>query len=471
MKKSTPDKQDERAYAADTLGMDEAEMRRLGYKVVDLVIDRLSRKNDEDVVLSADRKTLTNLLGGAIPDTPIDADESLALLTDVALKHQQHADHPRYFARVPGPASYAAILGEWMASGFNTIATSWTGGSGPATIELIVVEWLRQLMGLPENSEGVLLSGGSLANLTAFSVARSEKGQGIVYLSDQTHSSLVRDLREIGFVDNQIRILKSDHDYKLPIDELKQTIAEDKSHQLKPLMIIGTAGTTNSGAVDPLHAIADLCDKEDIWFHIDGAYGAPAALTKQGKKYLTGIERADSLVLDPHKWLYQPYDVGCLLVRHPGALERCYSMNPEYLKDVQAQDDEIDFRNRSLELSRRSRAIKIWMSFRTYGLEHIREAIGKGITMAEFAQSYLQENHALWEMVTPAQIGMICFALKNVSEDEQNRRAKALNDSGYASVTSTRLRDRPVLHLCTINPLTTEQDIITTINRLAIKSS
>ena len=469
MKTSAPHISDEFYFPADTLGLEPEEMRRLGYKVVDLVVDRLQRKNHENVVLTGDVATLMSTLGGPVPETPVDPDESLDLLADIALRHQQHGDHPRYFARVPGPNSFAAVLGEWMASGFNTIATSWIGGSGPATVELVVIEWLRQLMGFPEYTEGVLLSGGSLANLTAFSVARSEQGEGVVYLSDQTHSSLVRDLREIGFSNSQIRILESDNDYKLPLAQLCKAISEDKKQQRRPFMIIGTAGTTNTGAVDPLHAIADLCAKENIWFHVDGAYGAPAAITDQGKSYLTGMERADSLVLDPHKWLFQPYDVGCLLVRHPGALERCYSMNPEYLKDVQAQNNEVDFRSRSLELSRRSRAVKIWMCFRTYGLERIREAIGKGIKLAEFAQSYLQQNSDTWEIVTPAQIGIICFALKDIPAEEQNRRVKALTDSGFACVTSTRLRDRHVLRLCTINPLTTEEDISTTIERLAIK--
>ena len=469
LKTSDPKLSDEVYYPADTLGLEPGEMRRLGYKVVDLVVDRLQRKNHEHVVLTGEPAMLMSILGGPIPETPLDADESLALLADVALTHQQHGDHPRYFARIPGPNSFAAVLGEWMASGFNTIASSWVGGSGPATIELVVVEWLRQLMGFPENTEGVLLSGGSLANLTAFSVARSIQGDGIVYLSDQTHSSLVRDLREIGLSDSQICILESDENYKIPLARLSQAVAEDNKRQRRPLMIIGTAGTTNTGAVDPLHAIADMCAKENIWFHVDGAYGAPAAITDRGKTCLAGLERADSLVLDPHKWLFQPYDVGCLLVRHPGALERCFSMNPEYLQDVHAQNSEVNFRNRSLELSRRSRAVKIWMCFRTYGLERIREAITKGIKLAEFAQAHLQKFSDTWEVVTPAQIGIICFTLKNIPADELGRRVKALTDSGYAAVTITKLRGRQVLRLCTINPLTTEKDIITTIDRLAKK--
>jgi aromatic-L-amino-acid decarboxylase len=463
--KSGPDK--EFYYPADTLGMEAQEMRRLGYKVVDLVVDRLMRKNTEHALLVGSPADLMSALDSPLPTQAMDPDESLTLLAEIVLKNQQRGDHPRYFARVPGPGSFAGILGDWMSTGFNAIAASWAGGSGPASIELIVVEWLRQLMGFPEGTEGVLVSGGSHASLTAFCAARSAFGTGVVYLTDQTHSSLARNLGAMGWPQEQIRILESDKNYQMSIGRLRAAIVEDRAANRRPLMVIGTAGTTNAGTVDPLHAIADICQEEEMWFHIDGAYGAPAALTPQGRLYLSGMERADSLVLDPHKWLFQPYDVGCLLVRHPGVLEQCFKMNPEYLKDVEAATGEVDFRNRSLELTRRSRAIKLWMSLRTYGVDRFREAVDRGIKLAEYAESHLLSKPDIWEVVTPAQIGVICFSLKNDQQDDHVSRAKALSDSGYACVSSTRLKNRSVLRLCTINPLTTEQDIVSTIDRLA----
>ncbi|WP_299947546.1 aminotransferase class I/II-fold pyridoxal phosphate-dependent enzyme [uncultured Microbulbifer sp.] len=453
-------------YPADTLGLEAEEMRRLGHKVVDLVVDRLMRKNVEDAVLTGSPADLMALLGAPLPNKPMDPDASLALLAEVALRHQQRGDHPRYFARVPGPSSFAAVLGEWLGTGFNAIAASWAGGSGPATLELIVIEWLWQLMGFPEGSEGILVSGGSHASLTAFSVARSVYGKGVVYLTDQTHSSLVRNLREMGWPKQHIRILESDENYKMSMECLTRAIEEDRVAGRRPSMIIGTAGTTNAGTVDPLHEIADICQQEDLWFHVDGAYGGPAAITQQGRQYLSGIERADSLVLDPHKWLFQPYDVGCVLVRRPGALEHCFSMNPEYLKDVEAGAGEVDFRNRSLELTRRSRAVKLWMSLRTYGIERFRKAINHGIKLAEFAEAYLRSRPETWEVITPAQIGVVCFSLKNGTPRQHAARAKALSDSGYACVSSTKLKDRSVLRLCTINPLTTEEDVMGTIDYL-----
>jgi glutamate/tyrosine decarboxylase-like PLP-dependent enzyme len=234
------------------------------------------------------------------------------------------------------------------------------------------------------------------------------------------------------------------------------------------MLIVASAGTTNTGSVDPLTDLADLCAAEGLWFHVDGAYGAPAALTEAGRSLLAGMERADSLVVDPHKWLFQPYDLGCVLVRRPGALERAFTMNPEYLKDVQAADaGEVDFRNRSLELTRRSRAIKLWLTFRTYGLERIQAAIASGIELAEIAERLIHENPQTWELVTPAQLGIVTFARCGSGKREHDAAAQRLTDSGFATVTSTMLKGRSALRLCTINPLTTEDDLRETLRRIA----
>ena len=459
--------EDEFGYAADSLGMDADEMRRLGHKVVDMVVDRLQRKNAEPALLTGSPQELMQALGGELPQQPMDADASLELLAEVALAYQQHGDHPRYFARVPGPSSFAAVLGEWLGTGFNTISASWGGGSGPATVELVVIEWLRQMIGMPEGTEGVLVSGGSIANVTAFLAARSELGRGVSYFTDQTHSSLHRDLIAMGCIDEHMHKMPSDDNYCMSIETLKAAVAADKAAGLRPVMVVATAGSTNTGAADPLHAIADLCEQENMWFHVDGAYGGPAAVTVQGRRYLDGMQRADSVVLDPHKWFFQPYDVGVCMVTRPGALERCYAMSPEYLKDVQATTGAVNFGNRSLELTRRSRALKLWMSLRSYGAERFREAVRDGIELAEFAERYLRQHPQTWEVVTPAQIGVVCFAFRDWRPGEHAACTKTVTDSGFACVSSTMLRDKSVLRLCTINPLTSEDDIVQTIDRLA----
>ncbi|HLY36155.1 MAG TPA: aminotransferase class I/II-fold pyridoxal phosphate-dependent enzyme [Candidatus Limnocylindria bacterium] len=449
----------------DTLGLDAEEMRRLGHWLVDAVVEHREGLRREPAIRTGAPAELLEALGGPVPEEPGDGLSAMKLLVEGALRNMQHGDHPRYFARVPGPSSFAGVLGEWLGTGFNTLVASWAGGSGPATVELVVIDWLRQLLGMPEGCEGVLLSGGSLANLTGLAAARAACGAGVAYLSDQTHASVGRGLRTLGFPAAHVRVLESDEDFRLMPAAVSRAVAEDRRAGLDPRFVVATAGTTNTGAVDPLGELSRLCRTEGLWLHVDGAYGAPAALCDAGRGPLRGLELADSMVLDPHKWLFAPYDVGCLLVRRPGVLARAFAMHPEYLADVTALRGEVDFRDRSPELSRRSRALKLWLVFRVYGAARIRAAIARGIALAEFAQGRIEADPR-WELVTPAQLGILTFALAGASGEEHVSRADALTHDGYAAVSTTVLRGRSVLRLCTINPLSTEEELVSTLERL-----
>ncbi|HTU31425.1 MAG TPA: aminotransferase class I/II-fold pyridoxal phosphate-dependent enzyme [Solirubrobacteraceae bacterium] len=450
---------------SDSLGMDPAEMRRLGHWVVDQVVDHYERLADEPAIVTGDADDLKLALGGPLPGEPGDPLTAMRTLTEVALTNMQHGDHPRYFARVPGPASFAAVLGEWLGTGFNVNVASWGGGSGPATVELVALEWLREALGLPEGTEGVLVSGGSMGNITAIAAARAHAGPGVAYLSDQTHSSIGRGLIALGFAPQDIRTLESDEDLRIPLPQLTQAIAEDRRAHRHPRFVIATAGTTNTGAVDPLPELADLCDREQLWLHVDGAYGAPAALCAQGRRTLAGLQRADSLVLDPHKWLFQPYDVGCLFMRR-GVLDAAFRMDPEYLVDVMASRGEVDMRNRTLELTRRSRALKLWLSIKTYGMDAIGAAVARGIELAEIAEAMIDDDERFTK-VTPAQLGIVTFALTGAAPEAHREAAAALTRDGFAVATATTLKGRAVLRLCTINPQTTEGDLRGTLQRLA----
>jgi glutamate/tyrosine decarboxylase-like PLP-dependent enzyme len=451
---------------SDPLGMAPDEMRRLGHWLVDRVVDHVEANGEGPAIRTGDPRTLREALGGRPPLAPSDPLGEMRLLTEVALLHMQHGDHPRYFARVPGPSSFTGVLGEWLGTGFNAIAASWKGGSGPATVELVVLDWLRELLGMPEGTEGVLASGGSLANVTALAAARAVDGAGVAYLSDQTHSSIGRGLVALGFPRDHVRVVTTGDDLRLTAATVAEALAADRAHGRRPGFVVATAGTTNTGAVDELEALSDLCREQGLWFHVDGAYGGPAALCEPGRRVLAGIERADSLVLDPHKWLFQPYDVGCLLVRRPGALDQAFHMTPEYLLDVRGITDEVDFRNRSLELSRRSRALKLWLTFRTHGVTAIAAAIARGIASAERAEELLRAD-ARYEVVTPAQLGIVTFALCDADHKQHVACTTGAAADGYAAVTTTKLHGRSVMRLCTINPLTTENDLAGTIERLA----
>jgi glutamate/tyrosine decarboxylase-like PLP-dependent enzyme len=450
----------------DTLGLETDEMRRLGYWVVDRVVEHFEQGADGPAINASPAGDLRAALGGPVPEAPGDPIEAMQTLVDVALSNMQHGDHPRYFARVPGPSSYAGVLGDWLGTGFNVIAASWAGSSGPSTVELVALDWLRQLLGLPEGTEGILMSGGSLSNMTALAAARAHLGCGVAYLSDQTHASIPRALTALGFPAEQVRVLRSDERLRLTEAAVAEAVRADRRRGLDPRFIIATGGTTNTGAVDELEGLAELAAAEGMWLHVDGAYGAPAALCPAGRAALRGLELADSLVLDPHKWLFAPYDVGCLFVRRPGVLDRAFSMRPEYLADVRPETAEVNFGDRSLELTRRSRALKLWLMLKVYGAERVRDAIERCIGLAEHAQRLLEADPG-WEVVTPAQLGIVTFARPDWNADEHAAAAAAMAAGGYATVTSTVLRDRPALRLCTINPLTTESEVEETLRRLA----
>ena len=456
--------------ADDPLGIEAAEMRSLGYWVVDRVVEHFEHAGDGPSIRTGAPADLRAMLGGPPPQEGGDPLEAMTTLVDVALAHMQHGDHPRYFARVPGPSSYAGVLGDWLGTGFNAIASSWGGGSGPATVELVTLDWLRATLGMPAGTEGVMTSGGSLANLTALAAARAAAGPGVCYLSDQTHASIARALTVLGFPTDHVRVLESDREWRLPLLALTAAVREDRAAGRRPGFVVATAGTTNTGAVDPLGPIADLCRAEGLWFHIDGAYGASAAFCESGRRVLAGVELADSLVLDPHKWLFQPYDLGCVLVRRPGALEQAFRMAPDYLADVLADEGEVDLRDRGVELTRRARALKLWLSFKMYGTRRMAAAIERGIALAEHAQRQIEGDNR-WEVVTPAQLAIVTFARRAAGAGEHRSLAARSVSDGSACLTSTRLQGRSVLRLCTINPRTTTTDIAATLEGLGVRSA
>ncbi len=449
---------------SDVLAIDPDEMRRLGYWVVDRTIEHLQSLQQQPAVKEDGADVLLAALGGPLPVAGHSIDEDLATLADVALANQQHGEHPRYFARVASPASYPAILADWLGTGMQSVASSWGGGSGTTTVELVALEWLREALGLPAGSDGVLLSGGSMANITGIITARHENGPGVVYLAGQTHSSIGRALPAIGQPPELVCTVAVDDCFRMSPTDLSDAIARDMAAGRRPSVVVATAGTTNTGAVDDLPALSAICRENGLWLHVDGAYGGPAAMTARGRQVLRGLDLVDSFVMDPHKWLFQPYDVAALFVRAPGALERTFAMYPEYLADLDGSA--VDLHNRSLELSRRSRALKLWLTLRHYGTDTIASAIERGIALAEYAQRVVEADPRL-AIVTPAQLGIVNFAAVGVSDDDHRRAVADLTAEGRAAASTTVLSGRTVFRLCVINPATTTADLDFTVDRLA----
>jgi glutamate/tyrosine decarboxylase-like PLP-dependent enzyme len=426
------------------------ELRRLGHLVVEAIADHVENLGDMPPLQVTPPAELRARLGGPPPDAPGDADAALATLMRDVFANMQHDDHPRFFARVGSPSNAVSVLADALAAGVNAFAGSWAGGSGPTTLELVVLDWLRSWVGLPEESEGILVSGGSVGSLTALAAAREAMPEGArAWCSDQTHASVLRALRLLRI---PYEVLESDAGFRLPAEQVGE----------EPGIIVATAGTTNTGSIDPLPALAERAKAAGHWLHVDAAYGGPAVLTERGAAALAGIEQADSVVMDPHKWLFQPFEIGSVLVRRPGALQRAFAMFPEYLRDVGGAGEEVSMRDRGPQLSRGSRAIKLWLSVQVFGLDAFRAAIDRGIDIAERAAELIDATPG-FAVVTPPSLGIVCF---RVPCDPDELVARAVAD-GYVAPSTTVLRGETLMRFCTINPRTTDQELERSVARLA----
>jgi glutamate/tyrosine decarboxylase-like PLP-dependent enzyme len=349
-------------------------------------------------------------------------------------------------------------------------AGTWISGSGPAAVELAVIEWLRTACGVPDGAGGLFVSGGTMANLTALVVARhvmldDHLDRATVYFSDQAHSSLEKALRVIGLPSENARKIACDAYYRLPVRELERVIEKDRAAGRRPFCVIANAGTTNTGAIDPLRELARLCKDQDLWLHVDGAYGAAAVICDRGRELLAGLELADSLSLDPHKWLFQPFEIGCVLVRKLVHLRDTFLILPEYLKDTHQYSAEFNFTDHGLQLTRGFRALKLWMSVKVFGMAAFRAAVERGFELAEFTEARLRKMPG-WEIVTPAHMGIVCFRYAGADDAAHLGLVQTILRDGFALITSTVLQGRTVLRTCTINPRTTEGDIEETLERL-----
>lgn len=398
------------------------------------------------------------------------------MIADV-YKNQAIMQHPRFFAFVPSPATPISWLADIMTYSYNPHAGSWLQSSSASCIEQEVIKWLCQQAGYPESAGGLFVSGGSMSNLTALITARNVKltedeySYGVAYLSGQTHSCVARGLRIMGLRTNQIKYIPTDENYCMDITILKQEILRDQAAGKKPFVVIATAGTTNTGSIDPLKEIADLCEKYDMWLHVDGAYGASVLVSSKYRYMLDGISRADSITWDAHKWLFQTYGCSMLLMKNEQYLLQCFSTHPEYLKDAVVENDQTNYWDWGPELTRPARSLKLWFTIQTLGTEKIGEMVEHGIQSAEWVEKELQKYQD-WEIITSAQLAIINFryAPNNFTVNQINlineKISQKMIDSGFACILTTKLNGLTVLRICAIHPDTSEDDIQKTVGLL-----
>ncbi|MBV1924068.1 MAG: aminotransferase class V-fold PLP-dependent enzyme [Flavobacteriaceae bacterium] len=463
-----------------TLELSKEEMRTYGHQVVDAVVEHFDTQHEKLPVSSATRKEMDHMFLEEAPESASDPQKVLDFVLDKVVSTSTIVSHPKAFSFVPGPSNYISAMADTLATGFNIFSGGWAASPAAAMLEIVTLQWLLKIFGFPaKKGGGIFTSGGSMANLTAIVTARNIKcgddfSNAVIYLSDQAHSSNIKAIRVLGFRKEQIRIIPTNLEFKFSINKLKNAIARDRLNGLQPFCLIGTAGTTNTGTVDQLTELSKLCKQEDIWFHIDGAYGGAAILSVEGKKMLKGIEKADSLTVDPHKWFYQPYEMGCLLVRNVNHLKGTFTEKPEYLRDVEGNTSEINFYDHGIQLTRRFRALKFYMSVKTFGLSSFRKAISYNIDLAEKTETILRKSPN-WEVISPATLAVINFRYNPIGNDLSEKQLDALNqkiskgvmESKEALLVTTILHNQVVLRMCLINPRTTLDDIKDTLNLCA----
>ncbi|WP_287585693.1 pyridoxal-dependent decarboxylase [Candidatus Borrarchaeum sp.] len=459
----------------DYLQLSKKQMKKLGYQTIDMIVKHFEELRNKPVTRKASRLDMEQTFREPIPDHGTNPEHILDIIEKEIFTNIMYTDHPRFFAFVPTANNFISVLADALVAGFNPFAGTWLESSSAAQIELVTVDWLRRIFGMPEEAGGLFLSGGSAANLIGIAVARRVKlkdriANSVVYFSDQTHSSVERGLKVLGFSEENCCKLPSDDNFRLSIEMLSQKVKEDKISGKIPFCVVANAGTTNTGSVDPLNDLASFCKNEGLWLHVDGAFGAAGILDSKGEKLLQGIDHADSLVIDPHKWFFQPYEISCLLVRNSMLLKDTFRILPEYLKDTDRSKEEINFCDYGTQLTRSFRALKLWMSLKCFGLNAFRRAVTKGFKIAEYTEHLVRENPLL-EVITPAQMGILTFRfISDLPDERLNELNRSIVDKiiidGYAMVATTQLRDRVVLRMCTINPRTTEDDIRQTLQRI-----
>ncbi len=446
-------------------------MRQLGHRVADIVADHLATIRDEPVIAGLPRRELGQTLARSAPIDGTDFESLVSVLRDSVFPYHAREVHPGFLAYIPSCPTFPAVLGDWLATGYNFFAGVWPVAAGPNEIEIVVLDWFREWMGMPQGSGGLLTTGGSAANLTAVVAARHaaiEAGDDIsrltVYTSAQVHSSATRAAWIAGISRENVRTVEMDSDYRMTVSDLQRKVIGDLDKGFSPFMVIASAGTTNTGAVDPLHDIADYCIAEKLWLHVDAAYAGFAALTEEGKRMLSGIERADSLTLDPHKWLFVPFECGCLLVRDPSALTSAFRILPEYLKDVEPGEEEVNFADRGEQLTRYSRALKVWLSVNYFGTKAIATEIQEAMERARLLEELVRKSRD-FEILSPAQFGIVCFRAKpaNIADTELDALNERINarvvSEGRFLISSTRLGGSFSLRMCTLGFRTTADDI------------
>jgi glutamate/tyrosine decarboxylase-like PLP-dependent enzyme len=445
------------------------QFQRLAQHVTQLAAQYLQNLDAQAISPATNGPEMTRVFGGPIPEQGL-GEEALDNLGDVM--RLSRAQNGRFFGYVLGSGEPVGAVADLLASVLNQNVTAWRSGPAAVTIEQTVVGWLAEVIGC-SGFHGHLTGGGSSANLMGLAMARetktpaNEKGVGaggVVYASDEIHMSIPKSVALLGIGRDNLRLIPTDESFRMIPQELDTRIRADKAAGRTPVAVVASAGTVNTGAVDPLPKIAEIAHRHRAWFHVDGAYGALATMAAPGK--FDGLDLADSISLDPHKWLYQPLDCGCLLYRSSEVAQRTFAHSGDYARSLSADPVEgFAFFEESLELSRRFRALKLWLSLRYHGFGAFRESIAQDLAHARRLEEGIRNEPQL-ELLAPVELSAVCFRHKGVgglADEELNRFNRALLKRlvrrGRVYLSNASLVGRFCLRACVVNHRTKDADV------------
>ncbi|GHF41395.1 pyridoxal-dependent decarboxylase [Streptomyces morookaense] len=458
------------------LRLAEEPMREAGRHALELVIRRFTAPPEQPPFHVPSPAALRAALDEPLPeDGTDDLRAVLDRVTRDALGEATRLDHPRSFAFTPSTGNFPAVLADALASAYLSVPGAWLVGAGPTQLELTTLDWLKTLLGLPRETGGLFVSGGSVANLTALAVARDhhlgdDTSGARLYCSGQAHPSVARAAHLLGLPRTRLSVVPADRDLRLDPAEVARRVTRDRAAGLRPFAVVGTLGTTGTGAVDPLDALADLCAREGLWLHVDGAHGAAAAATSRGRALRSALRRADSLTIDPHKWLFQPYEIGCVLLRRPELLRATFdlerhALDTGYLSPTAPRGTEVNLSDHGPQQSRGLRALKLWLSLKAFGARAFRQAIEHGMDLAEHAAA-LVTAHPELRLVTAPSLAVLTFRYEPAdappgwdADAAQEHVSRAVCTEGGALLLTSRVHGATVLRMCTVNPAATRDDV------------
>ena len=480
------------AVRPSSLDISEEELRELSSEFSKLVTDYFSEVSTLRLYPETSGGKTMEEVGSSLSQEGQSLEELMAGCRAI-LDNSRHNGHPRFFGYVASPATPAGAFADLLASAVNVNASCWRSAPAATEIERVVVRWLGSMIGYSDDAHGLLTSGGSMANLIAIQIAHRAKTnddvrvKGLwnshapmtIYASDQVHMSIPKAADILGLGREQVRIVETDNNFRLDVRRLRERIESDLRQQFEPFCVVASAGTVNTGAVDRMSEVADVAREFGLWFHVDGAYGAPAALDDRKRALFAGLELADSISLDAHKWLYVPIDAGCLLFRDPHAPLTAFAAgDADYIKVLEADkaDESFAFWDYGMELSRRFRALKIWFTLQYYGLKRIAAAISEDNSLAGYMGECVEASDD-FELLAPVELSICCFRYvppeyrRQLSSATNQERLEAELDQlntkimvrvqhgGEAYLSNATVRGKFVLRACITNFRTTRADI------------